>query len=184
MTRHSTARGRGFTLVELLVVIAIIGVLVSLLLPAIQAVRESARRSQCLNNLSQIGIGCHNFQSAKGSFPTGGGTVTQFTSTAEQSKPIYGYENAGWMYQILPFIEQQNLYNLRKGDGATKAGFVVTGLASKKVPTFNCPTRDERTAINGIDVFALPDYAGVMGNWNHEGWLGFEWQIYGAGPGQ
>jgi hypothetical protein len=157
-------------------VIAIIGVLVALLLPAVQAAREAARRSQCLNNLKQIGLACHNFKSATGSFPTGGGTVMQFTSTAELSKPLYGYEYAGWMYQILPYLEQQNIYNLRRGDGATKAGFVVTGLASKKVPTFNCPSRDDRTAINGIDVFALPDYAGVMGNWNDAGWAGFEWQ--------
>src|SRR5688572_23582317 len=110
-------RLRAFTLVELLVVIAIIGVLVALLLPAVQAAREASRRSQCLNNLRQVGLGCLNFQSSAGAFPTAGGAVEQFFNPAELSKPAYGYEGASWMYQILPFIEQQNLYNMRRGNG-------------------------------------------------------------------
>ncbi len=72
MADISAKRSRAFTLVELLVVIAIIGVLVSLLLPAIQAAREASRRSQCLNNLRQIGIGCHNYQTSHGAFPSAG----------------------------------------------------------------------------------------------------------------
>ncbi len=163
-------------MVELLVVIAIIGVLVALLLPAVQAAREASRRSQCLNNLRQIGVGCHNFQTARGSFPSAGGAVEQFFNPAELSKAAYGYEGASWMYQILPFIEQQNLYNLRRGDGAANAGFVKTGLAEKPVPTFNCPTRSGRLVVNGVDVYSLGDYAGVMANWNDPGWAGFAWR--------
>src|SRR5688572_16971829 len=128
VTGKTAARLRAFTLVELLVVIAIIGVLVGLLLPAVQAAREAARRSQCINNLRQVGVGCLNFQSAMGAFPTAGGAVEQFFNPAELSKAAYGYEGASWMYQILPYIEQQNLYNLRRGDGNQNAGFVETGL--------------------------------------------------------
>jgi hypothetical protein len=91
------------------------------------------------------------------------------------------YEGASWMYQILPFIEQTNLYNLRRGDGATKAGIVVTGLAEQQVPHYNCPARSERVAYIGVDVYALPDYAGVMANWNDPGWCGFAWQT-SVGP--
>jgi prepilin-type N-terminal cleavage/methylation domain-containing protein len=177
MSRIHGRRSRAFTLVELLVVIAIIGVLVGLLLPAVQAAREASRRSQCLNNLKQIGLGCLNFQSANGAFPTAGGAVEQFFNTAELAKPAYGYEGAGWMYQILPYIEQQNLYNLRKGDGAANAGFQKTDLIEKRVSVYNCPSRDGRTAIVGTDIYMLPDYAGVMGTWNEPGWNGFAWQV-------
>jgi prepilin-type N-terminal cleavage/methylation domain-containing protein len=176
MDGKSAKRIRAFTLVELLVVIAIIGVLVALLLPAVQAAREASRRSQCLNNLRQLGIGCHNFQSANGAFPTAGGDVEQYFQREELSKPIYGFENASWMYQILPFIEQQNLYNLRRGDGAPNAGFVKTGLAEKPVAAFNCPDRSGRLGVNGIDIYMVGDYAGVMSNWNDPDWPGFEWQ--------
>ena len=178
MVAQSAKPVRAFTLVELLVVIAIIGVLVALLLPAVQAARESARRTQCLNNLKQIGLGCLNFQSANRAFPTAGGAVEQLHNAEELAKPIYGYENASWMYQILPYIEQQNLYNLRRGDGGTNAGFVKTGLAEKTVPTFSCPVRSNRFAVVGVDVYALGDYAGIMATDSDPGWLpGFEYRI-------
>ncbi len=80
------------------------------------------------------------------------------------------------MYQILPYIEQQALYNLRRGDGGTNAGFVKTGLAQKPVSVFNCPDRTGRFAVNGITVYLAGDYAGVMANWNDPGWEGFAWQ--------
>jgi prepilin-type N-terminal cleavage/methylation domain-containing protein len=173
---------RGFTLVELLVVIAIIGVLVALLLPAIQAARESARRSQCLNNLRQLGIACQLFENSKKVFPTAGGAVEQFTSqtgaNTEKAKPLFGYENAGWMYQVLPYIEQQNLYDRRRGDGTeANGGFLRTGLVEVKVPTFQCPSRSDRICIaSGIYAFALGDYAGVLASHFSPDWPGFAWQ--------
>jgi prepilin-type N-terminal cleavage/methylation domain-containing protein len=177
-----------FTLVELLVVIAIIGILVALLLPAIQAAREAARRSECLNNLKQVGLACHMFESSKKVFPTAGGVVNQYFSPAELSKPIYGYENASWMYQILPYIEEKALYDLRRGDGATNAGFTKTGLCEARVKVFNCPSRSGRFVINGTTIYNVGDYAGVMANWNDPNWPGFAWEttkgpnVSGADP--
>lgn len=167
---------RAFTLVELLVVIAIIGILVALLLPAVQAAREAARRSQCLNNLKQIGLACHNFASTNGAFPTAGGAVEQFTNSDEEERAIYGYENAGWMFQVLPFIEEQNLADIRTGDGSGNFGFIDTGMIETPVSAFNCPSRTNRFATIGTDLFALGDYAGVMATWNDPGWSGFGWQ--------
>ncbi len=171
---------RGFTLVELLVVIAIIGVLVALLLPAIQAARESARRSQCINNMKQLGIACQLFVGAKKNFPTAGGAVYQFTGshTQEWSKPLYGYENAGWMYQILPYIEQQNLYDRRRGDGTQAgSGFLRTGLVETKVSTYQCPSRSDRICVQGIYAYALGDYAGVMASHHTPNWPGFVYEV-------
>src|SRR5215510_13029053 len=92
---------RGFTLVELLVVIAIIGVLVSLLLPAVQSARESARRSQCNNNLRQIGLAIHNFEGAYGTFPAAATRVEIDT---------YMHGPTWWIY-TMPYMEQGNTYN-------------------------------------------------------------------------
>src|SRR3981189_1404552 len=106
----------GFTLIELLVVIAIIAILIALLLPAVQAAREAARRAQCVNNLKQLLLGVHNFESANGSFPKGlnepyvnGLSNTQATDqlVSDQTEPF----GPNWAVMVLPYIEQQTLYN-------------------------------------------------------------------------
>ncbi|MCA9147637.1 MAG: DUF1559 domain-containing protein, partial [Planctomycetales bacterium] len=116
MSRRENLRSRGFTLVELLVVIAIIGVLVALLLPAIQAAREAARRTQCTNQVKQMMTAMLNHESAKQAFPSGGiipWPNIQDYLTGPNGRP-YGPEKQGlgWAYQILPYIEADNVLNI------------------------------------------------------------------------
>src|SRR6187551_2927825 len=99
----STRRRSGFTLIELLVVIAIISVLIALLLPAVQAAREAARRVQCVNNLMQLGIALHNYESSHEILPPG-----VINPTGPILNTPKGY-HAGWMLQLLPFIEQRSV---------------------------------------------------------------------------
>src|SRR5437870_1000973 len=136
----------GFTLIELLVVIAIIGVLIALLLPAVQKVREAANRTQCANNLKQIGLGIHNFHDTYGRFPThpnaGWGDLPDTTGPGaidwhygiayDSSNAPMGpkSQSAGWAFQILPFIEQENLYRTNNGNGKDANGNYVPGTGT------------------------------------------------------
>jgi prepilin-type N-terminal cleavage/methylation domain-containing protein/prepilin-type processing-associated H-X9-DG protein len=102
-------RRSGFTLIELLVVIAIIGVLVSLLLPAVQSAREAARRAQCTNNLKQIGLALHNYHSAVGAFPMGNARALEDPSTSPPTFTDWGTFSA--LSMMLPYLEQNQVYN-------------------------------------------------------------------------
>jgi prepilin-type N-terminal cleavage/methylation domain-containing protein len=127
----------GFTLVELLVVIAIIGILVALLLPAVQAAREAARRSQCINNLKQIGIAILNYESSNKRFPAGS------TST---SVNINGPYWSTWTVDILPYLEEQGLYDRWNRDLAIEAYHATdptrgnNAIQQTILPIYLCPT--------------------------------------------
>lgn len=133
LTRRSSQRG--FTLIELLVVIAIIAVLIALLLPAVQQAREAARRTQCKNNLKQIGLGLHNYESSTGMLPPG-------------SLQFGGYGHS-WHVRILPFIDYANLYNKMDVSGSTAGnttgwlGINTTNAAAVNgvfITTYYCPS--------------------------------------------
>src|SRR6059058_4656714 len=101
-----TRKTRGFTLIELLVVIAIIAVLVALLLPAVQQAREAARRSQCKNNLKQLGLAAHNYESTFSRFPTSGeGTDESTNPTVRKFFPV------SFNVAVLPYVDQAPLYS-------------------------------------------------------------------------
>ena len=163
----------GFTLVELLVVIAIIGVLVALLLPAVQAARESARRTQCANNIRQLGLAALSFESSKSVFPSSGTRESGMwwvRDVNEGPKTTTGFaineEGASWTFQILPFMEQASLANLRELNGGMTNG--ADPMIEQRVPTFTCPSRGARTWTNSSNLMTwfCGDYANFEGRWH------------------
>ncbi len=140
-----------FTLVELLVVISIIGVLIALLLPAVQASREAARRTQCVNNLKQIGLAFENHHGSHGFFPSGGWEWND-PPTYNHGRPVIGAEQrAGWGFQILPYIEAQNVWQ----SGPVTA--VGTAL-----PLFFCPSRRGPQTVIREDKYQPPISGGQI----------------------
>ncbi len=152
---------RGFTLVELLVVIAIIGILVALLLPAVQAAREAARRMQCKNNLKQIGLAMHNHHDTLGHFPYGGSDGPTKTCCNADNR-----DGWSWAFQLTPYMEQNAVYETT--NDSVVAMTVIGG--------YFCPSR-RAPGVYGTS--AKNDYAGnggsTMGNAGQDGALVRQW---------
>ncbi len=162
------SRSRGFTLIELLVVIAIIAILVALLLPAVQQVREAARRSQCQDHLHNIGVALHNYSGAHGTFPSGFvtriGTLIRSTWCRTPRGGELRNQYAPWTVMLLPYIEEKPLYDLfdprlrfTSNSGVPGEGPNVEAFA-RPVNKYHCPSNPgSGAAVNNLD------YLGVQG---------------------
>lgn len=171
----------GFTLVELLVVIAIIGVLVALLLPAVQAARESARRARCMNNLKQLALGCHNHEQALGTLPRGGTERGLPVPAGANDESCCGENGAywSWIARILPYIEQDALYkqaNIPTNTIGQSKAQVAIPLAVVYCPSSNANSK--MTMSNPADfpagtmILGVTCYKGNQGsNWDVGQWI-------------
>jgi prepilin-type N-terminal cleavage/methylation domain-containing protein len=177
MTRpRSRSAARGFTLVELLVVIAIIGVLVALLLPAVQAAREAARRMTCQNNEKNIALGCLNYESAKGSYPAGSIPVIPAEGVSETYS---GRNGLSFLVTILPYVEQSSVNNdvkaqvarLTAQNSGTPPDAYSLDMNLIRLDLYTCPSDDPNELVDRgrQTLFDVPkitaSYAGVTGSY-------------------
>jgi prepilin-type N-terminal cleavage/methylation domain-containing protein len=162
---RSIQRKRGFTLIELLVVIAIIAILISLLLPAVQQAREAARRTQCKNNLKQIGLALHNYHDTSNSLPSGSIVLLNAAGTT--------YFGHGWTWHasILPYMDQANMYAQIQGPNNGGLGSELGGTTSAKqrlagqtvMSVFWCPSQPDVTQGVQKGGYSPSNYNGNMG---------------------
>ena len=168
MLRNSPSTVRpskfGFTLVELLVVITIIGILISLLLPAVQSAREAARRLQCSNNLKQLSLAALNHEAANQHFPTGG---WGWGWIGDPDRGFGVKQPGGWIYNLLPYMEQQALHDLQAGK-STSTSPTRTAAAATMIATplnaMSCPTRRPATVHYSWQSTSPPKFTDAVTN--------------------
>jgi prepilin-type processing-associated H-X9-DG protein len=167
-----------FTLIDLLVVIAIIGVLIGLLLPAVQKVREAANRIKCTNNLKQLGLACHNYHDVNNWFPPGG-IVRPAFSWSQSGGGDWSADNGSWLVYTLPYMEQDNIFKPLVTDGLYQNHVnVITvarnqGLLPRTLPYARCPSDDYNA------LAPASNYQGSMGPSCNNGPCGYDpYQIY------
>jgi prepilin-type N-terminal cleavage/methylation domain-containing protein len=149
-------RRSGFSLVELLVVIAIIAILIGLLLPAVQKIREAAARAKCMNNLKQIGLACHSFESTRGALPPNGSWATY------KSPPGFNGESYSALARILPYIEQTALY--QKVD-LNKVATSQPDVLSQRIAIYFCPSDPNDRLRSGTPPAYPATYGAAGGDW-------------------
>jgi len=160
-------------LIEVLVVVAIIGMLMALLLPAVQASREASRRNRCMNNLKQLGIAIENHTSAHGHYPTNG---WGFLWVGDPDRGMGPEQPGGWIYNILPYVEQEELRRLGRDEDPAAKRQALGRLIQTALPVVRCPSR--ATAVlsacnpalgfrnaEWAEQVAKTDYAGNEGDW-------------------
>jgi prepilin-type N-terminal cleavage/methylation domain-containing protein/prepilin-type processing-associated H-X9-DG protein len=199
LSRHlASRRDRGFTLIELLVVIAIIAILIGLLLPAVQKIREAANRMKCTNNLKQLGLGVHNYSDVNGGLPPGMvmRNYNDYPYTSNEHGP-------NWAVLILPFIEQDNLYKtfqvsitwwMSNNSGSAVPDNNWLNIRGNRIPTYVCPSDSgANTLCNrplaNVTGWARGNYAANCGphytygsRLNGGSSTGGPWGLAGAGP--
>jgi prepilin-type N-terminal cleavage/methylation domain-containing protein/prepilin-type processing-associated H-X9-DG protein len=143
----------GFTLIELLVVIAVISILIGLLMPAVQKVREAANRMSCTNNLHQMGLAFHNHHDSFGYFPTGGWNYYSPPTYVNGTPAVGADQQAGWAFQILPFIEAGNAW--KGGQATTDVNRAIVAIGAP-VKIYFCPSRRGTQTVNYPDNYLPP----------------------------
>ncbi|MBN2212093.1 MAG: DUF1559 domain-containing protein [Sedimentisphaerales bacterium] len=189
-------------MVELLVVIAIIGILIALLLPAVQAAREAARMMQCGNNLKQLGLAALNHESALGQYPTGG---WGYAWIGDPDRPKNHSQPGGWIFNVLPYMELQGLYDMPSGKSGADKIAPVAQMAQTPISGLHCPSRRAAIAYPLVAYPGLPidhqkyrtsggetalmdkaaraDYASNGGDvFSHIGMFNSGFSIWGYGP--
>lgn len=163
MKRHVSARvgHRGFTIIELLVVIAIIGLLIALLMPAVQQARSAARKAQCSNNLKQLGLATHGFHDSYGAFPPAR-LILDAPRSPNNWGTLIGMDEPSWLVRLLPFVEQTALH--REWDEYQTYGLTPHPARNQALPVFLCPERHSAdNAVIGDETVTITAPCGCPG---------------------